>query len=496
MKPIFFRNLIGSMILPVGVGMACAAPVHDSSFVLNAPLTYSEQFSPPKLVVPAGDGGYYLQGASPYQLDEPCGTPSASELGGFKFNGGYHRLYPLIKIGADGRMDCEFKLWAKVGNVGQVVLPDGAGKVYVADSAAYGISLYSRRNNDREDVLNTSGYSIARFHENDGALDGGFILGENEPGTFFGGSFVPPGSHRMTTNMIEAAAFDRDGLVVGGQYRPDSAASLVHVWRLNADGSKDAAFHSVRVNSNMAYPEGYIRKIAVLRSGKILVAGGFNDVEGAPYGGIIRLNPDGTLDESFKAAVDANGYSGFSSYGRFKGVMDFVVRPDGKIIVVGGFSKTVGDRLIRHIARLHPDGTLDASFTAPAFVLNDGYGYAAFKTIALQSDNKMIIASGNAYNASQSQSPLMRLNADGSVDEAFRARSVLINNATGSASDNKVHSAVFDQQCRLIVVLGTDTRDRYDQYTPALELPLSGQLAEAPGGILRLRVEDASGCIH
>ena len=101
---------------------------------------------------------------------------------------------------------------------------------------------------------------------------------------------------------------------------------------------------------------------AIQADGKILIGGFFTTL--SPNGGpavtrnrIARLNPDGTLDASFNP--NANN-----------GIRSISLQDDGKILIAGHFSTLSpngGPAVTRHsIARLNPDGTLDASFNPNA----------------------------------------------------------------------------------------------------------------------------------
>ena len=97
--------------------------------------------------------------------------------------------------------------------------------------------------------------------------------------------------------------------------------------------------------------------------GKIIVNGEFTKFNGETVPkGLVRLNPDASLDTTFNPAPRTNG----SNY------LD--IQPDGKILVQEYPSK---------ITRLNPDGSIDSSFVSPIFV--GLYG------LALQTDGSIIV---------------------------------------------------------------------------------------------------------
>ena len=70
-----------------------------------------------------------------------------------------------------------------------------------------------------------------------------------------------------------------------------------------------------------------VHSIAVQRDGKILLGGVFNQILGVPRNGIARINPDGTLDDTFNANIGNQGY-----------IIAMAIQADGKILVSGYFS--------------------------------------------------------------------------------------------------------------------------------------------------------------
>jgi uncharacterized delta-60 repeat protein len=209
---------------------------------------------------------------------------------------------------------------------------------------------------------------------------------------------------------VDAIAVQADGrILMGGGFitlSPNGGAAVTRngIARLNPDGTLDASFDP---NAN-----GNVFSIAVQADGKILIVGGFTSL--SPNGGaavtrnrIARLNPDGTLDASFNP--NANN-----------GVFSIAVQADGEILI-GGFFTTLspngGAAVTRnYIARLNPDGTLDASFNPNANSL--------VFSMAVQADGKILI--GGSFTslspnggAAVTRNFIARLNTDGTLDAAF-----------------------------------------------------------------------------
>lgn len=231
---------------------------------------------------------------------------------------------------------------------------------------------------------------------------GGAVLGERTnvdvtlpdndeagtPGRGFNGS-VWNISRQFDGKFIVAGAFTSAFGQAGGR-----------VIRLNADFTVDPSF-SVGLGADR---EVYISRPQ--SDGKILLAGWFTTFNGATANRIVRLNSDGSIDPTFNAGLGADQF-----------IESVATQPDGKIVVVGGFSRFAGAAR-KGIARLNADGSLDTSFVPP-LMSSFFFGHA----VALLSDGRMIIAaSPSGASASASNDCVFRLNTDGSRDGTFVVR--------------------------------------------------------------------------
>jgi uncharacterized delta-60 repeat protein len=156
-----------------------------------------------------------------------------------------------------------------------------------------------------------------------------------------------------------------------------------HLARLNPDGSVESTATFVP----LPLVTGNVRAIAVQRDGKILIAGDFFNIGGQPRGNIARLNPDGTVESTltFDPGTGANG-----------SIETLAVQADGKIIIAGAFV-TVNGQTRNNIARLNPNGTLENLTT-----FDPGAGTnLPVRSVALQADGKILL--GGAFNAVDSQ---------------------------------------------------------------------------------------------
>ena len=201
---------------------------------------------------------------------------------------------------------------------------------------------------------------------------------------------------------VRAVLAQPDGrVVVGGQFSGVNGASHDHIVRLSPNGTVDETFQA-RVTAQ----GGYAAVDALVLAGtQILIGGTFDSVNGYARRGLARLNPDGTLDLAF------NPNLGYIPQARL-----ILVQPDGNIIV-GGFaiSASAGGAYRFDLVRLFPDGTLDLSFDIGLQGLG-GFIY----TGALQPDGKVLV--GGFFPGDRCPTNIARFNANGSLDTAYWPR--------------------------------------------------------------------------
>jgi uncharacterized delta-60 repeat protein len=136
------------------------------------------------------------------------------------------------------------------------------------------------------------------------------------------------------------------------------------ILRLNPNGIIDNTF-----NPGGGF-SGTINDIKLQPDGKIIVTGGFTEYDGITVNSLARLNTNGDIDSSFNAGT------GLDTAG-----IEIELQQDGKIIVVGTFTTFNGFSFNR-IVRLNTDGSYDNTFTVAsgadatvydAVVQADGY---------------------------------------------------------------------------------------------------------------------------
>lgn len=206
-----------------------------------------------------------------------------------------------------------------------------------------------------------------------------------------------------TTVFSQCLAMQADGKILVGQYIAPFDSQSECLWRLHPNGTIDASFHP-QVSS-------HVGDIAIQVDGKILVAGEFTTVSGKSRKKLVRLHSDGRLDDAFQPHPDDSG-----------AVACMAVLPDGKILVGGRFS-SMGGVPMQSIARLNADGSRDLAFQArisyslPEF--SHPQALAVITDLVVQADGKIIIVGNFGPVDGVVRQDIARLCPDGKLDASF-----------------------------------------------------------------------------
>jgi uncharacterized delta-60 repeat protein len=197
-------------------------------------------------------------------------------------------------------------------------------------------------------------------------------------------------------DVVRASAVQGDGKIVfGGDFTQFNNQSSNRILRLNANGSIDNSF-AIGAGAGAS-----VFAIAIQPDGKIIIGGSFSSYSTTFINRIVRLNSNGSVDNTFSIGTGPNNP-----------VRDILILPDGKIIIAGLFTSYNGNPANR-IARLNSDGSFDNTFN-----IGDGANNLVH-SVAIQPDNKLVISgSFTSYNGN-SINRIARINADGSFDNTF-----------------------------------------------------------------------------
>jgi len=242
----------------------------------------------------------------------------------------------IARANSDGSRDVNFNnrpagsAFRSFNNPVYALLLQPDGKVVVGG----GFDTYNQSN------VNPNARRIARLNP-DGIQD----LTFNNGGSGFNVGVLSGAGVQFA---VFALALQSDGkIIAGGDFTTYNGVAARKIIRLNSNGSVDASF-----NVGMGFSDtNQLYAIALQNDGKVLVGGNFTSFNGVTSNYILRLNTDGSRDASFNIGT------GFNSY-----VNDILIQPDGKIIVAGNFT-SFNNATANYLIRLNSDGTRDNTFT-------------------------------------------------------------------------------------------------------------------------------------
>lgn len=223
---------------------------------------------------------------------------------------------------------------------------------------------------------------------------------------------IPDGFNPGPNARVQALAIQTDGkILVGGLFTVISGGRQPYLCRLNPDGGLDTNFNVVASASSVSYLPSF-SSIIIQSDDQIVVAGLFDRLNSQGAKSVGRLDSNGNVDPTFSTNA-ANGF-----------VWTVLSQPDGKIIVGGDFlPRGLGSPY--YLERLNPNGSIDTNFlakiTLPPFPPRPAGPNSGVNCLALQSDGKILAGGKFTTFGTQSCNHLVRLNSDGTLENAFRA---------------------------------------------------------------------------
>lgn len=221
--------------------------------------------------------------------------------------------------------------------------------------------------------------------------------------------------YTLSAYEANGIAIQADGKIVAACTGTDGADTTFSVSRLNADGSPDVGFGSSGIKKiDITTYFSTATCVAIQADGKIVAAGYAKNGFGTASMAAVRLNTDGSLDNSFD--VD-----GIKTVGIELGAFAYAIaiQADGKI-VLGGYSKSVSKVFVYDFAavRLNTNGSLDNTFSgdgrATVAINGDDFCYA----MKLTGSGDIVLA-GSSKNGSANVFSVMELNSVGVLQPNF-----------------------------------------------------------------------------
>ncbi len=345
------------------------------------------------------------------------------------------RLPFLLRYNANGTPDTTF------GTNGQLVAQTGDFRGARAAVQADGKIVVGGNYGDD--------FGVARYKSN-GALDTTFN------GTGIASIHITDGSHQD----CYAVAVQQDGkIVVSGAQRIDKPEVRYAIARFTTAGQRDLTFNSTG-SQIVGFPnarDNYATGLAMQTDGKIVMSGYMIDLLGAgPMITLARLNPNGTLDTTF-----GTGGRVVSKTAAFVNTAGLALAPNGKMVVAG--TRYTGVLNDLGMARFNANGVLDLTFHGDGLRIDDFGEDEEAHAVAVQKDGKILVI-GRTLNSTASAVMLVRYNTDGSLDGTFGTGGKVLS----KFGDNyQTGNAVALQTDNKIVVAGsTDSNALLARYNP------------------------------
>ncbi|MTI20861.1 hypothetical protein E1176_07500, partial [Fulvivirga sp. RKSG066] len=210
-------------------------------------------------------------------------------------------------------------------------------------------------------------------------------------------------------------------------------------------------------NSPTPLKSADVEKILTLSDGKLLIIGQIDQYEDVPVNGVIKLNTDGTLDESFTFSPDSlyirhaeersNGNIVLAGWGtlveitatgevvyiteEIKSISRIKLQPNDQLLISTYYSETPEGYLLR----LNSDNSLDETFT------NATQFNSTIYDIEITTD-KIVLAGSFSEVNSTVKNDIVKLNFDGTLDTSFD---------TGDGTDDNIGDITLQADGKILL---------------------------------------------
>jgi uncharacterized delta-60 repeat protein len=210
----------------------------------------------------------------------------------------------------------------------------------------------------------------------------------------------------------------------------------VYRWLPNGDLDRSFGAGGWVANDLGAFPMPHT--VALQADGKILVGGQVECPGLQLCFGVVRYNPNGSLDGGFGASGVARATFPGSRCGCE--IHDLAVQRDGRIVAVGWRFRggDAQDDMLLAVTRFLPDGRLDPSFSRDGRLSFDfGYGDDLGSAVALQPNGRIVVGGVASYRyRTEADFVVVRLRQDGRLDRTFSRDGVRSVNFVGRRYDD------------------------------------------------------------
>ncbi len=248
-----------------------------------------------------------------------------------------------------------------------------------------------------------------------------------------------------SSSDAKSVAIQNNGKIVAVGYSDNGSDNDFALVRYDTDGSLDSTFSGDgKVTTPVGDDTDYAYSVAIQSDGKIIVAGASYSYKNSDFA-LVRYNTNGSLDMTF----DGNGKV-ITNLGGYDSIYSVAIQRDSKIIAAG--HKDNGSNYNFALLRYDTNGSLDTTFDGDGKVITDLGGSNGARSVAIQSDGKIIVA-GYRTDGSYSDFALLRYDANGSLDTTFNGNGIVIKDLGGS---DHAMSVAIQNDGKIIVAGFTD----------------------------------------
>jgi uncharacterized delta-60 repeat protein len=241
---------------------------------------------------------------------------------------------------------------------------------------------------------------------------------------------ITNGSRPLGSGIYSITARQSAMGVEGGDSPPLSVTILNSPLSLPTPGAYDPTFNGDGINIDPRLSGYGAEADVVAADGSVLVAGSTTLAgDGATSGVVVRYTSNGQLDPTF----GAGGYVAIPTSEGDQTARSIAIQSDGKIVVLITPAINI-DAAPLEVARLNSNGTLDPTFGSGGITSLSPGGDLAASSLMIQPDGKLLIAGTYRNGVNRSSGELVRLNSDGSLDSTFNGEGYLISNFGGDSN--------------------------------------------------------------
>jgi len=279
----------------------------------------------------------------------------------------------ICRVNTNGSIDATFNVGTGVNQLISKVLLQPDGKIIIVGN----FTSYNGTAKNRIVRLNS-----------DGSIDGTFTVGTGANNQIYSAALQPDGkiiiggtftSYNGTTGVNRLARLNSNGtldgtfsvgtgpdswtyamaiqpdgkIVIVGNFSSYNGTTVNRVARVTSTGALDNIL-SFNAGTAMSVAGSVGYAVDLQSDGKIIIGGNFTTFNGATKNRLVRLNTNGSTDNTFNSGgTNANNI-----------VYSCKVQPDDKILIGGNFTTFNGVTIPARIACLNADGTRDATFNS------------------------------------------------------------------------------------------------------------------------------------